>query len=129
MSDRLEPIGEIIQAPKIDSQLLFHGLDVDRNTIFKAVSDAIDLAEEAADRAKGNITKCQKTNSFNIEGAVALPNVGLIPDVWLGLRSPLVSLKQKDYAILIHLRNLSQLPLRQAEVACPSSLNLMELHS
>lgn len=87
----------------INSENLF----TQKNQMTEAVSMAIDRAEQAANLAEGNYQKCQQIDSFNIEGAVALPNSSN-QNVWVGLRSPLVNWQQKDWAILLHLTNLDE---------------------
>jgi hypothetical protein len=103
-----EIIGEVVKSSKITSQELFNGVDFDENKILKAVSNAIDNAEQKANLAKGKQASCAVSNHFNIEGAVAIPEDNSVSNVWLGLRSPLVNFEQKDFAILLHLKELAR---------------------
>ena len=106
LKEGLETIGEPIQSPQIDSKILFNGLDIENNKILSAVSNAIDNAETAANQAEGDKTACQEANAFNAEGAVTLADSSSTPRVWIGLRSPLVSLEGKNYAILMQMARL-----------------------
>ncbi|MGK7876830.1 MAG: DUF3616 domain-containing protein [Xenococcaceae cyanobacterium] len=99
LSNSLKPIDKIIKSPKIESKVLFDGTDIDKNEKLQAVSRVIDEAEVAANKAEEDKTACQKANAFNAEGAVTV----LDSSVWIGLRSPLVSLEQKNYATLLRM--------------------------
>jgi hypothetical protein len=108
LKDKLKPIGEVIESPEIESKILFDDLDFNSNKIFQAVSKAIDSAERSANLAQGNEEACEKTPGFNAEGAVNISNTLSRPNLWIGLRSPLVSIDKKNYAILLHLKNLDR---------------------
>ncbi len=104
----LKPLKQVEANFALNSQQLFSQNIFNQNEIIQAVSQAIDDAEQAADLAEGNIEQCQQINSFNIEGAVAIPNSSNPNNVWVGLRSPLVKFQEKNWAILLHLKNLNQ---------------------
>lgn len=109
--NQLKPIGELVKYPqkdvKLESQILFKGVDINKNEILSAVSRAIDDAETKANQAMILTTEqeqknaCEETNAFNAEGAVAVSN-----RVWIGLRSPVVSKESKDYAVLLRMANV-----------------------
>jgi hypothetical protein len=112
--NQLEMIGKLVQSPQINSKVLFQSLDINNNKIISAVSHAIDEAETKATQAEGEVDKekaknaCEQANAFNAEGAVAIPD-DLSPSkfkVWIGLRSPVVTLDAKNYAILLSMTNL-----------------------
>ena len=107
--NQLEMIGELAQSPQINSKVLFQGLDINNNKIISAVSHAIDEAEKKANQAAGDKNACEQVNTFNAEGAVAIPD-NLSPSkfkVWIGLRSPVVSLESKNYAVLLPMASLN----------------------
>lgn len=108
LKDRLKPIGEVIESPEIESKTLFDGDDINSNKIFQAVSKAIDSSERTANLNQGNEEACQKNPGFNAEGAVTIPDSLSSINVWIGLRSPLVSIDQNNFAILLHLKNLDR---------------------
>lgn len=108
LSYRLEPTSEVLQTSKIESKILFDSIDIAKNKILQAVSNRINAAEQAADLAKGNKKACQKANAFNAEGVVAIPSKASVSTVWIGLRSPLVSIKQKNFAILLRMKSLDK---------------------
>jgi hypothetical protein len=84
---------------------LFNGLDINNNKVLSALSKAIDETENKADQAINDKTACENANAFNAEGAVAIPDNSSFK-VWVGLRSPLVSLDGKNYAVLLQMANL-----------------------
>lgn len=90
LRDKLEPHGQKVESPEIKAQDLFGGVDLARNTTLAAVSRVIDEAEEGAKRAEGDTTACERLNAFNAEGVVAISDGTSPPEVWIGLRSPLV---------------------------------------
>lgn len=104
----LKPLKQVEAKFSLNSQQLFSQDIINQNEIIQAVSQAIDRAEQAADLAEGNFDQCQQINSFNIEGAVAIPHSSNTNNVWVGLRSPLVKFQAKNWAILLHLKNLNQ---------------------
>ncbi|BAU63806.1 hypothetical protein STA3757_11740 [Stanieria sp. NIES-3757] len=106
--NRLKPLKQVEAKFKLNSQKLFSKDIINQNKIIQAVSQAIDSAEQAADLAEGNFELCQQINSFNIEGVVAISNSSNTNNVWVGLRSPLVKFQEKNWAILLHLKNLNQ---------------------
>ncbi len=106
-NNTIRPINEVVQTPKIDSRILFKDVDLENNEIIQAVAKAIDNAEEVANLAKGNRDDCFATNHYNIEGAVAVNDNSVEPSIWLGMRSPLVTLDNKDLAILLHLQDIN----------------------
>jgi hypothetical protein len=108
IGNRLQPIGEAIQSDPIESQVLFDGVSLDANKIIQAVSSAIATSERAANLAQGDKKACQKANAFNAEGAVALPGRSSGSTVWIGLRSPLVFIEQKNFAILLRMKSLKE---------------------
>jgi len=81
--------------------------------MLQAVAQSINEAEKSADLAQGDQKACQKANAFNVEGALAVPQERAEPEVWLGLRSPLVSVEGKAWAILLKLKNLNQYQFEQ----------------
>lgn len=105
--DTIQPINKVVQTPKIDSQILFDGIDIENNEIIQAVAQAIDNAEKASNSAEGNRQDCSTTNHFNIEGAVNVGANSSESSIWMGLRSPLVTLDGKNFAILLHLKNIN----------------------
>jgi hypothetical protein len=106
--NQLKIIGELIQSPQIDSKVLFQGLDVNSNKIISAVSRAIDEAETKANQSLGDKVACEQANAFNAEGAVAIPEPLSLEKfkIWIGLRSPVVTLDAKNYAVLLSMANL-----------------------
>ena len=104
--DSIQPINEVVQTPKIDSQILFNEEDINSDKIIQAVAKAIDNAEQAANSAEGSRQACSTTNHFNIEGAVAIDNNSAEPSIWMGMRSPIVALEGKNLAILLHLKEI-----------------------
>ena len=103
----IQPINEVVQTPKIDSQILFNEEDINSNKIIQAVAKAIDNAEQAANSAEGSREACSTTNHFNIEGAVAVNSNFSESSIWMGMRSPLVPLDDKNLAILLHLKDIN----------------------
>ena len=106
-NNSLQPIDEVVQTPKIDSQILFDDVNINSNKIIQAVAKAIDRAEQAANSAEGNKEACSTTNHFNIEGAVAVNSNSSESSIWMGMRSPLVALEDKNLAILLHLKDIN----------------------
>ncbi len=113
LNDSIKPISNAIQTDKINSQILFTPEALKTNKILQAVAQAIDEAEKSADLAQEDKEACQKANAFNAEGAVAVPQGGVEPEVWLGLRSPLISLEGKAWATLLKMKNLNQYQFEQ----------------
>lgn len=103
----IKAIEKFVESPRIDSKRLFEGVDADKNKNIKAVSQAINEAEKAAIEAEENKDKdaCTQANAFNAEGAVALTENPSNPQVWVGLRSPQVTLNSKNLAILMRMTN------------------------
>jgi hypothetical protein len=109
--NQLKLIGELVKYPqkdvKLESQILFKGVDISKNEILSDVSRDIEQAESKANQAMMLTTEqeqknaCQEINAFNAEGAVAVAS-----RVWVGLRSPLVSEDSKDYAVLLRMANV-----------------------
>ena len=106
--NQLKIIGKLIQSPPINSQVLFQALDVNSNKIISAVSRAIDEAETQADQSLGDKNQCEQANAFNAEGAVAIPDPLSLEKfkIWIGLRSPIVTLDANNYAVLLSMANL-----------------------
>ena len=103
----IQPIHATIENPKIDSQILFADLDRENNEIIQAVAKAIDNAEQVSNSAEGSRQDCSTTNHFNIEGAVNVSSNSSESSIWMGLRSPLLTLDGKKLAILLHLKNIN----------------------
>jgi hypothetical protein len=107
--NQLKPISKLVKYPekdvKLQSKILFNGLDINNNKVLSALSKAIDETENKADQAINDKTACENANAFNAEGAVAIPDNSSFK-VWVGLRSPLVSLDGKNYAVLLQMANL-----------------------
>ena len=101
--NQLKIIGKLIQSSPINSQVLFQDLDVNSNKIISAVSRAIDEAETQADQSLGDKNRCEQANAFNAEGAVAIPDPLSLEKfkIWIGLRSPVVTLDANNYAVLL----------------------------
>ncbi|MGK7931635.1 MAG: DUF3616 domain-containing protein [Microcystaceae cyanobacterium] len=129
--NQLELIGKVVKYPEKDTQLkstiLFAGLKIQDNKILEAVSEAIDNAEKEANDAEGDKETCTKANSFNAEGAVTFANNSSTSRVWLGLRSPQVSMNQKDYAILLQLATLESYQFDGAALIDLEGLGIREL--
>jgi hypothetical protein len=108
MGDKLEPIGQIIESPEINAKDLFGEVDLANNEKLAILGRAIDDAEARANQAKGDETACNRVNAFNVEGAVAISESASSPEVWIGLRSPLVSIDSENYAVLLRLVSLDK---------------------
>src|SRR5574341_2193258 len=106
LRDKLEPRGQMVESPEIKAKNLFEGVDLTSNNNLAAVGRTIDEAEANAKRAEGNKAACDKANAFNAEGAVAIPDGTSSPRVWIGLRSPVVHLEGKKYAVLLRMAGL-----------------------
>lgn len=106
-NNSIQPIEEIIQTPKIDSKILFNDADIESDNTIEAVAQAIDNAEKAANLAEGSREDCSTTNHFNIEGVVAINDDSAKSSIWMGMRSPLVTVEDKKLAILLHLKNIN----------------------
>jgi hypothetical protein len=104
--DKLEVIGPIIESPAINAKDLFGAVDLASNDQLAMVGRAIDDAEARADQAEGDETACNKVNAFNAEGAVAIPERASAPEVWVGLRAPLVRIDSENYAVLLRMASL-----------------------
>ncbi len=113
LNKSIKPISNAIQTDTINSQTLFAPEALKKNKILQAVAQVIDEAEKSADLAQEDKEACQKANAFNVEGAVAVPQVGTEPEVWLGLRSPLISAEGKSWATLLKMKNLNQYQFEQ----------------
>ena len=105
----------------IDDHTLF-GQQLPDQPLIKAAAKAIEAAEAEAkpigDRfTKGQISEdeakaqCNQTNAYNAEGAVNVSTVGA-PDIWIGLRAPLLPRPKEangdtgGLALLMHLKGL-----------------------
>jgi hypothetical protein len=108
LGDKLEPIGQIIESPEIKAKDLFGEVDLARNNTLAILSRAIDDAEARANQAEGDETACKKVNAFNAEGAVAISESASAPEIWIGLRSPLVSIDSENYAVLLRMASLDK---------------------
>jgi hypothetical protein len=80
------------------------------NPLVRAACAEIDRAEAAADAVAKDRERCKQVNAFNAEGAVNVA-AGAAPDLWIGLRSPLLSAhptltSRRDLAMLMHLKGL-----------------------
>jgi hypothetical protein len=113
LSESIKPISNAIQTDKINSQTLFTPEALKTNKMLQVVAQAIDEAEKSADLAQGDRKACQKANAFNVEGAVAVSQGGVASEVWLGLRSPLISAEGKAWAALLKLKNLDRYQFEQ----------------
>ena len=82
-------------------------VDLTSKEVWQAVRQAIDNAEQAVNAAEGDREACSTTNHFNVEGAVAVNDDSSKPNIWLGMRSPLVTLEAKKLAMLLHLKNIN----------------------
>jgi len=112
LPDKLAIIGSIVESPAIKAADLFKGIDLHlpSNHKLAAISRAIDDAEAAAQEVQGHEHACQKVNAFNIEGALALLDHPTSPEVWVGLRSPLVKAAAgPDEAVLLQMVSLDTL--------------------
>lgn len=96
----------VVESPEITAQRLFDAADLVSNANLAAVGDAIDAAEAQARQAEGNESACQQVQTFNAEGAVAFATETGAPEVWIGLRSPVVRIAAENYAVLLRLANL-----------------------
>jgi hypothetical protein len=113
--DILDPLGPMVEMPAIHGANLFDSATLASNTTLDAVSKAITAAETAADRAQGDKKACEQANAFNIEGAVALVEGRPAPEVWIGLRSPLVKSESgPDNAVLLQMVSLDTFRLSGA---------------
>ena len=107
MRDKLEPIGQIIESPEINAKDLFGEVNspATKNWQYWAV---LSTMRAKANQANGDETACNRVNAFNVEGAVAIPESASSPEVWIGLRSPLVSIDSEIYAVLLRLVSLDK---------------------
>jgi hypothetical protein len=108
IGDKVEPIGQVIESPEIKAKDLFDEVDLARNDKLAILSRAIDDAEARANQAEGDETACSRANAFNAEGAVAISESASSPEIWIGLRSPLVSIDSENYAVLLRMASLDQ---------------------
>ena len=104
------PLDSLGQTTAISSQLLIDGAALAKSKPLQKLARAIDQAEVAANQATGNEMACDCAQAFNIEGAVYLKDKD---SVWLGLRSPLVSMGGKEWAVLARLKNLNKIQFDQ----------------
>ena len=77
------------------------------NLVGRLLLEEGDRSEEAANLAERNREDCFTTNHFNIEGDVAVNDDSAKPSIWLGMRSPLVTLENKNLAIVLHLKDIN----------------------
>jgi len=108
MGNKLEPIGQIIESPEINAMDLFGEVDLASNEKLTILGHAIDDAEAKANQAKGDETACNRVNAFNVEGVVAISESASPLEVWIGLRSPLVSIDSENYAVLLRMVSLDK---------------------
>lgn len=103
------------ETPAVSAAVLL-GSNAAASPVLRAVGAAIDRAESAADRAakEKKATACEAASAFNIEGAVAIPRPDGQSRVWIGLRSPLVSVDGKTWAALLRLERPDVLRFDQA---------------
>jgi hypothetical protein len=113
LTQSIKSTSNAIQIDKINSQTLFAPEVLKKNKLLQVIAGTIDKAEKSANLAQGDKEACQKANAFNVEGAVAIPSESEA-QVWLGLRSPLASLEDKTWAILLKLENLNEYRFEQA---------------
>jgi len=78
--------------------------------LVRAACAEIDRVEAAADAVAKDRKRCKQVDAFNAEGAVNVSTVAA-PDLWIGLRSPLLSAhptltSRRDLAMLMHLKGL-----------------------
>ena len=106
--DQLEAIGPMIESSAINAKDLFGAVDLAGNDKLAMVGRAIDEAEARANQAEGDETACNRVNAFNAEGAVAIPGRASAPEVWVGLRAPLVRIDSENYAVLLRLASLDK---------------------
>jgi hypothetical protein len=104
------PLDSLGQTKAISSQLLIDGEALAKSKPLQKLAKAIDQAELAANQATDNQMACDHAQAFNIEGAVYLKDKD---SVWLGLRSPLVSMGGKEWAVLARLKNLEKIQFNQ----------------
>lgn len=101
--------------PELSAAALL-GRNAASTPVLQAVGAAIDRAEALADRAakQKDASACEAAAAFNIEGAVAIPGSAGEARVWVGLRSPLVTLAGKTWAALLRLERPDVLGFDQA---------------
>jgi hypothetical protein len=114
MKDKLEPIGQIIESPEINAKDLFGEVNLAGNEKLAMLGRAIDDAEAKANQANGDESACNRINAFNVEGAVVISESTSSLEVWIGLRSPLVSIDSEIYAVLLRLVSLDKFRFDQA---------------
>ena len=105
------PLDSLGQTKAISSQLLIDGEALAKSKPLQKLAKAIDQAELAANQATDNQMACDHAQAFNIEGAVYLKDKE--DSVWLGLRSPLVSMGGNEWAVLARLKNLNKIQFDQ----------------
>ena len=104
------PLGPLGQTTAISSRQLIDGEALAKSKPLQELAKAIDQAEGAADQATKDEEACDRAQAFNIEGAVYLKDKD---SVWLGLRSPLVSMGGKEWAVLAKLKNPNKIQFDQ----------------
>lgn len=107
--------GSLSVTPELSAAALL-GRNAASSPVLRAVGAAIDHAEARADSAakKQDTSACEAAAAFNIEGAVAIPGPAGEARVWVGLRSPLVTLDGKTWAVLLRLERPDVLVFDQA---------------
>lgn len=116
----IQSVGETIKSKKITCERLL-GEATDDSDILKAVCERIDDAEKKADSIFEMLTiqgedetkdACGKAAPFNIEGAATIPAADG-PEVWVGLRGPLVDVeedgKARQFAVMLRMKNQEEL--------------------
>jgi len=104
------PLDSLGQTTEISSQRLIDDKALAKSKPLQKLAKAIDQAEKSANLATGDGMACDRAQTFNIEGAVYLKDKD---SVWLGLRSPLVSMGGKEWAVLARLKNLEKIQFNQ----------------
>jgi hypothetical protein len=117
-------VSKLVKSEKISCGNLFRGIPQNNQTI-KAVCKAIDDAEELAS------VDCENSSPFNAEGAIAITRNNRT-DIWIGLRAPILSehpsiKNQRDFAILLHMKNISTYEFDRAALLDLNGRGIREL--
>jgi hypothetical protein len=128
-----QPIAvEVRQSDKIECSNLFVD-DIRDQPLIQAVCGAIERTEADAEAVAKDLKdkridedearrRCNAITPYNAEGAVDIATIGSKPDLWIGLRSPLLPShpaepRRRDLALLLHLRDLDAYRFDRVAVA------------
>ncbi|EXI74654.1 MAG TPA: DUF3616 domain-containing protein [Candidatus Accumulibacter phosphatis] len=100
----------LTESNEFNASTLF-GRNLPKGSLIEAASLAIKTAEAGARKAENDAEQCNQAPAYNAEGAVNVASAGA-PDIWIGLRSPLLPRPTQakggrhGLAVLMHLKGL-----------------------